>query len=315
MESILGELNHVAIVVPDLDTAARRYRDIFGAPVSAPLPLPDHGVTTVFVELSNTKIELLHPLGDESPVAAFLARHPAGGIHHLCYEVDDLGGARDRLVQAGARVLGRTGNRSCSCTRRISTGHSSNWNSADVGARPGGGVLHRLVAAVLHAAAGGNRTVPGARAGAGSGRARATPAGSEGAAGYRGGGRGDRPRACRGAAGLDFVVVSARDGGSRRPGVGLTMRSRSFSGRLHVRRAGLGAGRAVAVSSRRRSSWDRRRPLTPAHQRDGTRTMRGACRSSERASAFRVPGAFATFPAKDDPAGALRRCAFRPWGG
>ena len=106
MESILGELNHVAIVVPDLDTAARRYRDIFGARVSAPLPLPDHGVTTVFVELSNTKVELLHPLGDESPVAAFLARHPAGGIHHLCYEVDDLGGARDRLVQAGARVLG-----------------------------------------------------------------------------------------------------------------------------------------------------------------------------------------------------------------
>ena len=74
--------------------------------MSAPLPLPDHGVTTVFVELSNTKIELLHPLGDESPVAAFLARNPAGGIHHLCYEVDDLGGARDRLVQAGARVLG-----------------------------------------------------------------------------------------------------------------------------------------------------------------------------------------------------------------
>ncbi len=106
MEAILGELNHVAIVVPDLDTAASRYRDIFGARVSAPLPLPDHGVTTVFVELPNTKIELLHPLGDESPVAAFLARNPAGGIHHLCYEVGDLGDARDRLVQAGARVLG-----------------------------------------------------------------------------------------------------------------------------------------------------------------------------------------------------------------
>ena len=103
---MLGELNHVAIAVPDLEAAARRYRDIFGARVSAPLPLPEHGVTTVFVALPNTKIELLHPLSDESPVASFLARNPAGGIHHLCYEVADLGAARDRLVQAGARVLG-----------------------------------------------------------------------------------------------------------------------------------------------------------------------------------------------------------------
>ncbi len=106
MQPILGELNHVAIAVPDLEAAARRYRDIFGARVSAPLPLPEHGVTTVFVALPNTKIELLHPLGDESPVASFLARNPAGGIHHLCYEVADLGAARDRLVQGGARVLG-----------------------------------------------------------------------------------------------------------------------------------------------------------------------------------------------------------------
>ena len=106
MPPILGELNHVAIAVPDLEAAARRYRDLFGARVSAPLPLPEHGVTTVFVTLPNTKIELLHPLGDGSPVAAFLARHPAGGIHHLCYEVADLVAARDRLVRGGARVLG-----------------------------------------------------------------------------------------------------------------------------------------------------------------------------------------------------------------
>lgn len=106
MPPILGELNHVAIAVPDLEAAARRYRDLFGARVSAPLPLPEHGVTTVFVTLPNTKIELLHPLGDGSPVAAFLARHPAGGIHHLCYEVADLAAARDRLVRGGARVLG-----------------------------------------------------------------------------------------------------------------------------------------------------------------------------------------------------------------
>ena len=106
MQPILGELNHVAIAVPDLEVAARRYRDIFGARVSAPLPLPEHGVTTVFVALPNTKIELLHPLGDDSPVASFLTRNPAGGIHHLCYEVADLGAARDRLVQGGARVLG-----------------------------------------------------------------------------------------------------------------------------------------------------------------------------------------------------------------
>ena len=103
---MLGELNHVAIAVPDLEAAARRYRDIFGARVSAPLPLPEHGVTTVFVALPNTKIELLHPLGDDSPVAPFLARNPAGGIHHLCYEVADLAAARGRLVQEGARVLG-----------------------------------------------------------------------------------------------------------------------------------------------------------------------------------------------------------------
>jgi len=92
--------------VPDLAAAAAMYRDVLGAEVSAPLALPAHGVTVVFVALPNTKIELLHPLGEGSPIAAFLARNPAGGMHHVCYEVDDILAARDRLKAAGARVLG-----------------------------------------------------------------------------------------------------------------------------------------------------------------------------------------------------------------
>jgi methylmalonyl-CoA/ethylmalonyl-CoA epimerase len=103
---MIGRLNHVAIVVPDLAKAAAVYRDTLGARVSAPVDLPAHGVTTVFVELPNTKIELLHPLGDASPIARFLRDHPAGGMHHVCYEVPDIGAARDRLVAMGARVLG-----------------------------------------------------------------------------------------------------------------------------------------------------------------------------------------------------------------
>jgi methylmalonyl-CoA/ethylmalonyl-CoA epimerase len=103
---MLGRLNHVAIAVRDLDAATRVYRDTLGARVSAPLSLPDHGVVTVFVELPNTKIELLTPLGAESPIARFLERNPDGGIHHLCYEVDDIIAARDRLKAEGARVLG-----------------------------------------------------------------------------------------------------------------------------------------------------------------------------------------------------------------
>lgn len=103
---MIGKLNHVAIVVPDLAAATAVYRDTLGATVSAATPLPAHGVTTVFVMLPNTKIELLEPLGDASPIAAFLARNPSGGMHHLCYEVDDILAARDRLVAAGARVLG-----------------------------------------------------------------------------------------------------------------------------------------------------------------------------------------------------------------
>ena len=103
---MLGRLNHVAIVVPDLAKAAALYRDTLGAEVSAPVPLPAHGVTTVFVTLPNAKVELLEPLGPDSPVRQFLERNPAGGMHHVCYEVADIRAARDRLAAQGARVLG-----------------------------------------------------------------------------------------------------------------------------------------------------------------------------------------------------------------
>lgn len=103
---MIGRLNHVAIAVPDLAAAVAQYRDTLGADVGAPLDQPEHGVTVVFITLPNTKIELLHPLGADSPVAGFLAKNPAGGIHHICYEVDDILAARDRLLAAGARVLG-----------------------------------------------------------------------------------------------------------------------------------------------------------------------------------------------------------------
>ncbi len=103
---MIGRLNHVAIAVPNLAAATAQYRDTLGAQVSEPLPQPDHGVTVVFVNLPNTKIELLEPLGANSPIAGFLDRNAAGGIHHLCYEVDDIRSARDQLKAAGARVLG-----------------------------------------------------------------------------------------------------------------------------------------------------------------------------------------------------------------
>jgi len=103
---MIGRLNHIAIAVPDINAASAVYRDTLGAEVSAPVAQPDHGVTTVFVELENTKIELLEPLGEGSPIAAFLERNAAGGIHHVCYEVDDIAAASDRLKAAGARVLG-----------------------------------------------------------------------------------------------------------------------------------------------------------------------------------------------------------------
>ena len=103
---MLGRLNHVAIAVPDLEAASGIYRDTLGADVSAPQVLPEHGVAVVFVNVANTKIELLEPFGENSPIASFLEKNPSGGMHHLCYEVDDIIAARDRLKAAGARVLG-----------------------------------------------------------------------------------------------------------------------------------------------------------------------------------------------------------------
>ena len=103
---MIGNINHIAIAVPDLETAAARWRDSLGADVSAPQSLPEHGVRIVFVTQPNSKVELMEPLGESSPIAAFLARNPDGGMHHICYEVSDIRAARDRLVDDGARVLG-----------------------------------------------------------------------------------------------------------------------------------------------------------------------------------------------------------------
>lgn len=103
---MLGRLNHVAIAVPDLAAASAQYRTMLGAEVTEPQVLPEHGVTVVFINLPNTKIELLEPLSDTSPIAAFLAKNPSGGMHHVCYEVEDILVARDHLKAEGARVLG-----------------------------------------------------------------------------------------------------------------------------------------------------------------------------------------------------------------
>ena len=103
---MIGRLNHVAIAVPDLAAACAQYKDTLGATVGAPQDEPDHGVTVVFIELPNTKIELLYPLGENSPIQGFLDKNPSGGIHHICYEVDDIIEARDRLKDSGARILG-----------------------------------------------------------------------------------------------------------------------------------------------------------------------------------------------------------------
>jgi methylmalonyl-CoA/ethylmalonyl-CoA epimerase len=103
---MIGRLNHVAIAVPDLKEAAQVYAGTLGAKVSAPVDQPAHGVTVIFVELPNTKIELLHPLGANSPISGFLERNSSGGIHHVCFEVDDILAARDKLVAEGARILG-----------------------------------------------------------------------------------------------------------------------------------------------------------------------------------------------------------------
>tara|TARA_B100000959_G_scaffold44999_2_gene45519 strand:- start:1396 stop:1800 length:405 start_codon:yes stop_codon:yes gene_type:complete len=103
---MIGKINHIAIAVPDLESASKTYKDILGANVSNPVAMPDHGVTTVFVELPNTKIELLEPLGSDSPIQKFLEKNPKGGMHHICYEVDDIYDARDQLIKNGAKILG-----------------------------------------------------------------------------------------------------------------------------------------------------------------------------------------------------------------
>ena len=103
---MIGRLNHVAIAVPDLEAASAQYKNALGAKVGAPQDEPDHGVTVVFIELPNTKIELLYPLGDDSQIKGFLEKNPSGGIHHVCYEVEDILAARDKLKESGARVLG-----------------------------------------------------------------------------------------------------------------------------------------------------------------------------------------------------------------
>ena len=121
---MIGRLNHVAIAVPDLAAAAARYRDLLGAKVSAPEALPEHGVTVVFVTLANTKIELLEPLGEDSPIANFLARSPAGGVHHLCYEVDDIVVADNGSTDRTAEVAANAGARVVAAPRR---GYGSAW--------------------------------------------------------------------------------------------------------------------------------------------------------------------------------------------
>lgn len=103
---MIGRLNHVAIAVPDLEAAAAQYRDTLGAEVGEPQDEPDHGVTVIFINLPNTKVELLYPLGDKSPIAGFLEKNPSGGIHHICYEVEDIRAATEKLTASGARVLG-----------------------------------------------------------------------------------------------------------------------------------------------------------------------------------------------------------------
>ena len=136
---MIGKLNHVAIAVPNLAAAAARYRDGLGASVSAPMALPAHGVTVVFVELPNVKIELMEPLGADSPIAKFIAKNPEGGMHHLCFEVDDILAARDTLIASGARVIeviarrgsARMASRCCFCTRRIFPARWSSSNRPD----------------------------------------------------------------------------------------------------------------------------------------------------------------------------------------
>ena len=125
---MIGRLNHVALVVPDLAAAAEGWRARLGAHVSDPQPMPEHGVTAVFIDTGNSKVELLEPLGGDSPVASFLERSPGGGMHHLCFEVDDILAARDRLVAEGARVLGDGEPKAGAHGRPVLFLHPKDWN-------------------------------------------------------------------------------------------------------------------------------------------------------------------------------------------
>jgi methylmalonyl-CoA/ethylmalonyl-CoA epimerase len=128
---VLGRVNHIALAVPDLSVAIARYENMLGAKVSARQVLPEHGVTVVFVDLGNTKVELLEALGEASPIAAFMSKNPSGGMHHICYEVADIQAAKAHLIGQGARVLGDIK------TRKTSTAHSLNWK------KPFNGHRHR----------------------------------------------------------------------------------------------------------------------------------------------------------------------------
>ena len=125
---MIGRLNHVAIAVPDLEAAAAQYRTTLGAKVGAPQDEPDHGVTVIFIELPNTKIELLYPLGEASPIQGFLDKNPSGGIHHICYEVEDILASRDHLVAQGARILGSGEPKICAHGKPVLFLHPKDFN-------------------------------------------------------------------------------------------------------------------------------------------------------------------------------------------
>ncbi len=160
---MIGRLNHVAIAVRDIGKAAAVYRDVLGAQVSAAEPQPAHGVTTVFITLPNTKIELLEPLGEDSPIAKFLERNPDGGMHHVCYEVDDIRAASDALKAAGARVLGDGEPKTGAHGKPVLFLHpkdfsvrSSSWNSVDACHDRGGDLLSDLVGGAVRGTAVGH---------------------------------------------------------------------------------------------------------------------------------------------------------------
>ena len=161
---MIGRLNHVAVAVPDLAAAAARYRDALGARVSPPQALPEHGVTVAFVELPNTKIELLEPLGAASPIAKFLEKNPDGGMHHLCFEVDDIVTARDALKASGARVLGDGEPKIGAHGKPVLFLHPKDFTGDADRARTGVGAVSRRPTAGRNWRAPGLRTAPPASA-------------------------------------------------------------------------------------------------------------------------------------------------------